>query len=126
MIRNFITTSLLLFCLHTNAFAGTDNQQKSDSSLDTQQAQQKIIDEYKAIVAKVAPAVRDEIIEFRKNITALNKQKRDAYKKLSQEAQNYLLKEQEYKKKLPMKQKQLINIQNPGEIPPKVSATTTK
>ncbi|WPY00826.1 hypothetical protein Trichorick_00714 [Candidatus Trichorickettsia mobilis] len=118
MVRNFIITCLLLLSINTVALAA-NNQQEISPSLTNQQVQQQIIDEYKAIVAKIPPEVRDEIIAFRKNIVAINKQKREAYQKLSQEAQNYLAKEQEYKKKLPIKQKQLINIQNPGEKPNK-------
>ena len=37
------------------------------------------------------------------------------YKKLSQESQDYLQKEQEFKKKLPLSKKALINAETPGE-----------
>lgn len=80
---------------------------------------QKVIDEYKAYVAKIPQEIRDEVIEYRKSVAKLNKQKRVLYKELSQASQNYLKKEQQYKKKLPMNRKSLINIQDPGNKPNK-------
>ncbi|MFK7973908.1 MAG: hypothetical protein AB8B66_03495 [Rickettsiaceae bacterium] len=71
---------------------------------------EKIIDDYKAFVATVTPELRDEIITYRKSISSLNQQKKVLYKKLSQEGQNYLKKEQEYKKKLPLNRKSLISV----------------
>jgi hypothetical protein len=76
---------------------------------------QKIIDEYKDYVAKVPVTVRDEVIAYRKEIAKINKEKKLLYKKLSQESQDYLKKEQEYKKRLPLNKKALINTETPGE-----------
>lgn len=76
---------------------------------------QKVIDDYKAYVAKIPPEIRDEVIEYRKSIAKLNKQKKLIYRQLSQAGQNYLKKEQQYKKKLPLNRKSLINIQDPGK-----------
>lgn len=81
---------------------------------------EEVIADYKAYVAGVKPATRDEIIAYRKEIAKINKQKRELYQKLSEEGQKYLAKEQEYRKKLPLKQKKLINIQNPGTKPNEV------
>ena len=45
----------------------------------------------------------------------INKEKRLLYKQLSQEAQNYLKTEQDYKKRLPLNRKSLINVETIGE-----------
>ncbi len=83
---------------------------------------QKVIDDYKAYVAKIPPKIRDEIIEYRKSVAKLNKQKRLLFRQLSQASQNYLKKERKYKKKLPLSRKNLINIENPGAKASKKSA----
>lgn len=69
---------------------------------------QQVIDEYKAYVATVDKSVRDEIIGFRKEMVKLNKQKHNTYKALSQEAQHYLAKERELKRKLPVDQRKAL------------------
>jgi len=79
---------------------------------DTDQDVQKIIEEYKAYLATVSPKVREEIVAFRKAMAELNKKKRELYKALSAESQDYLKKEQQYKKKLPISQKTVFNISN--------------
>ena len=76
---------------------------------------QKVISEYKKYVAKVPAEVREEVIAYRKEIAKINKDKRALYRKLSQASQEYLQTEQEYKKKLPINRKSLINIETPGE-----------
>lgn len=78
---------------------------------------QKVMDAYKAYLADVNEKTRDEIVAYRKEIAKLNRLKREQYQKLSQDAQNFLAKEQEFKKKLPLKQRKLINITSPGEAP---------
>ena len=72
---------------------------------------QNIIDEYKKYLLSLDQKTRDEIIRFRKTMIEINQKKKDLYKSLSQEAQLYLEKEKEYKKKLPINQKKQINIQ---------------
>ncbi len=115
MIKQIITLILLL-CCNILAYGQTiDNNKQNDSELIPEKTQQQVIDEFKAYVAAVPREVQEEVIEFRESVAALNKQKREAYQQLSQAAQGYLAKEQEYKKKLPVQQKQLINLQNPGE-----------
>lgn len=69
---------------------------------------QQVIDEYKTYVATVGKNVRDEIVDFRKEMAKLNKQKHNTYKKLSQEAQQYLAKERELKRKLPIDQRKAL------------------
>ena len=76
---------------------------------------QRVIDEYKEYASKIPASVRDEVIAYRKEVAKINKDKRLMYKKLSQERQDYLQKEQEYKKKLPFSKKALINAETPGE-----------
>ncbi len=71
---------------------------------------QKIIDAYKKHLTQVKKNVKEEIIKFREEIAQLNKQKKEKYKYLSQEAQAYLAKEQQFKKKLPLKYRKNINI----------------
>ncbi|MBP7190521.1 MAG: hypothetical protein KA998_04715 [Rickettsiaceae bacterium] len=63
---------------------------------------QKVIDDYKAFLATVKPEVVTEIREYRKSVVKINKEKKDLYNSLSQEAQNYLAKEQEMKRRLPV------------------------
>ena len=76
---------------------------------------QKVVDEYKSYVAKIPAEVREEIITYRKEIAKINKEKRLLYRQLSQEAQNYLKTEQDYKKRLPLNRKSLINVEAIGE-----------
>jgi hypothetical protein len=80
---------------------------KQDDTVDIQ----KIIDEYKTYLGTIPEDVRNEIVEFRKKIAAINKEKRDEYRKLSKASQDYLREEQKYKKRLPLDQKKLINLQ---------------
>ncbi|MES2214847.1 MAG: hypothetical protein V4485_02350 [Pseudomonadota bacterium] len=68
----------------------------------------KIVEEYKAYLAKVKPEIREEIKDFRTEIAKINKQKNDIYKALSQEAQRYLAEERKLKKRLPKHQRNLI------------------
>lgn len=115
MIKKKIATLLFGAVLfNQGVYATPDTKPVDNSQSDTTQIQ-KVVDEYKAYIADVKPAVRAEIIAFRKETAKFNRQKREAYQKLSQDAQNYLAKEQEFKKRLPIKQKKIINLQTPGE-----------
>lgn len=82
---------------------------------------QDIIDEYKVYLAKVPTVVKDEIVEYRKQIAELNKQKRLIFRKLSNEAQEYLKNEQNYKKRLPIKKKNLIDVREDAVTDPAVT-----
>lgn len=73
---------------------------------------QKVVTEYREYVAKIPASVRDEVVEYRKVVANLNKEKRVLYRKLTQDAQDYLKQEQEYKKKLPMNKRKLLNDEN--------------
>jgi len=93
--------------------SGDDNEagQKTVKLADPAQFQ-KVIDEYKEYVAKIPAEIREEVISYRTDIAKINKEKKSLYNKLSSPAQEYLKKEQQYKKKLPLKRKELINLQS--------------
>ena len=103
----------LLLILFASATAAEKKNTKPKAQLRGPAEFQKVIDDYKAYVATIPPEIRDEVIEFRKEIARLNKEKKMLYRKLSQARQNYLKKEQQYKKKLPLNRKSLINIDDP-------------
>ncbi|MDX1916998.1 MAG: hypothetical protein SFT68_03345 [Rickettsiaceae bacterium] len=63
---------------------------------------QDIIDDYKQYLAQVPDNVRNEIINFRKELATIQKKKKELYKKLSKQAQNFLKVEEGYRKKLPL------------------------
>lgn len=111
-------TALLLLgltILNTNVLAsGTDKSANQAEASNTTQFQ-KVVDEYKAYLADINAKTREEIIAYRKEIARLNRLKREEYQKLSQDGQAFLAKEQEFKKRLPLKQRKHINITNPGE-----------
>jgi Skp family chaperone for outer membrane proteins len=115
------TKNILLFLfaifLNISIFAADDNASQpapqANQQINSDDSNiQKIIEEYKAYVAKIDPKLRDEIIEYRKKISQINRQKRDLYKTLTKEAQEYLATEQKYKKQLPINQKKLIRLQS--------------
>lgn len=113
-----LTFSTLLY--NSVAFAEDSTESKMKESktapaLKDSSDFQKIIDEYKSYVAKIPPEVRDEVIEYRKEVAKLNKQKRLLYRKLTQDSQEYLQKEQQYKKRLPLQRKNLINLDNSNQ-----------
>lgn len=69
---------------------------------------QKVMSEYRDYLSGVPAKVRDEIREYRKEIIRLNKEKTSAYKQLSIEAQKFLKKEREFKKRLPIRQRKKV------------------
>lgn len=96
-----------------NAIKNTTNEVSNSSSRDELQ---KIIDDFEAYVAGIPLHVRDEIKEYRVKIANINKEKRELYKKISQEAQNYLTKEQQYKKRILIHKKEQANNQEQATI----------
>ena len=82
-------------------------QAKLDVKIDSvsEEQYQKIVDEYKQYLRNVPAEVRQEIRAYRQEIVRINKEKSAMYKKLSQEAQNFLAKERTIKKKLPINNK---------------------
>ena len=114
-----IILSLVIVFLSNNVVTAEEGDKAPKAALKGPAEFQKVIDDYKAYVAKIPPEIRDEVIEYRKKIAKLNKEKRALYRELSQASQNYLKKEQQYKKKLPLKRKSLINIE---KVQPKKAA----
>ena len=92
-----------------------NNDIKTDTTINDAEVE-KIINEYRTYASKIAPDLRNEIIAYRKAISTLNKQKRELYQKLSQKAQDYLAKEQSYRKKLPLKYKKQVNLDNANQV----------
>lgn len=74
--------------------------EKADQDKETEY--QKIISDYKDYLSDVSPEVMEEIREYRKEVVKINKKKKDLFSALSQEAQRYLAKEDDMKKKLPI------------------------
>lgn len=68
----------------------------------------KVIEEYKQFLSKIPEEVRDEVRNYRKEVIKLNKQKIKLYKKLSQEAQQFLNSERNFKKRLPFRDRRKI------------------
>lgn len=89
---------------------GSETKSASDDSKAKKDIDQhkKVIEEYKEYLATIPEPVRDEIREYRKEVIKLNKLKISLYKKLSQEAQEFLNKERNFKKRLPFKERKAI------------------
>lgn len=118
-IKFLITLLLLTFSSATIYAEEAQTQETSEVKMTEPAEFQKIIDDYKIYVAKIPADIRQEIIAYRTEVAKLNKEKRALYNKLSQAGQEYLKKEQQYKKKLPLNRKNLINVETPGEKPTK-------
>lgn len=67
----------------------------------------KVVDEYKSYLANVKGNIVEEVRTYRIEIAKINKKKKALYKSLSQEAQEYLAKEAEMKRKLPVNKRKL-------------------
>ena len=117
-IKIFTTYLLIILFAGVTIAAEQEEVAKPKAKLHDPAEFQKVIDEYKDYVAKIPAEIREEIISYRKEIAKINKQKKILYTKLSQASQNYLKKEQQYKKKLPLNCKSLISID------PQVAETT--
>ena len=114
-IKNFalFLTLIITACFSINNIYASDDKKNNEApkaKLRDPAQFQKVIDEYKDYLATVPVEIRDEILAFRKETVRLNKEKKELYKKLSQGSQNYLKKEQQYKKKLPLNRKSLITL----------------
>lgn len=113
MFKKIFSIIFILSLISVTTYASEpttkDQQQNVDTSTDADF--EKIITEYREYASSIASELRDEVIEFRKSMASLNKQKRELYQKLSQAAQGYLAKEQEYRKKLPIKYKKHVGLE---------------
>lgn len=99
----------------------TQEQNSSSSHNDDFTKYMKILDQYKEYVSKVNPSVRKEITEFRLENAKLINKKRELYRKLSLEAQSFLMKEQEYRAKLPTDLGRHLNLSDQVDVRSKQS-----
>lgn len=79
----------------------------SQSKKDAEQ-HREVIEEYKKFLSKVPEDVRDEIREYRKEVIKLNRKKISLYKRLSQQAQEFLTTERNFKKRLPFRERSKV------------------
>ncbi|WP_341754012.1 hypothetical protein [Candidatus Tisiphia endosymbiont of Dioctria rufipes] len=103
--KRLITTIIGLLLLSSNSLADTtaakSNANKTNiSSNGTNDELQKIESDFKSYAAGVSAELREEIIKYRIEVAKINGQKRELYNKISQEAQNYLARERDYKKRI--------------------------
>ncbi|MCC2647049.1 MAG: hypothetical protein K0R02_1114 [Rickettsiaceae bacterium] len=82
---------------------------KEKNEKDSTQQYQKVIEEYKKYLQSVPKDLREEVKNYRTEMVRLNNEKRELYKKLSNQAQEFLKKEREYKKKLPLRMRKELN-----------------
>lgn len=103
--NRLITTIIGLLLLSSNSLASTtaakSNANKTNiSSSGTNDELQKIESDFKSYAAGISAELREEITKYRIEVAKINGQKRELYQKISQEAQNYLAKERDYKKRI--------------------------
>lgn len=119
-LYTFVFATLSMFCTYST-FANPANEQHQDGKpAQTDSAQEtfdKVIDEYKAHAASISLEVKNEIVNYRKEVANLNKQKKALYKKLSNQAQEYLRIEQKFRKKLPLDYKKRVAIETGSKNP---------
>ena len=111
MKNNFLSIAAVTLIAFSSNAAESNSQTKQN--LSAQQIRQpsefqKVIDEYREYIATIPAETRQEIVEYRKEVARLNKEKISLYKKLSQTAQEYLKKEKMYKKRLPVDQRKMM------------------
>lgn len=91
------------------SFAGNEKsapQAQIDQNSSAPSSQyQKVIEEFKNYARTIKPEIKKEISNYRAKIKELNEQRKQTYKELTQEAQSFLAKEKEFKKKLSWKEK---------------------
>ncbi len=88
---------IFVIMLHYCTFSYANEQQAYKSASDETN---NIVQEYKKYLSSVPPNIRKEVIEYRKNIVKINKQKIQCYEQLSQQAQECLKRQQMYKKQM--------------------------
>jgi hypothetical protein len=77
-------------------------EQKQVNEIDNEAFYRKMIEDYKKNLSTVPSELRKEIRDFRIAIAKLQKEKRDLYKKLSIQAQEYLRQEEQFRRRLPV------------------------
>lgn len=96
-----ITAMVGLLFLNSTSLADQQPPPSSPKHLNknnTTDELQKIINDFDSYVATIPANVRTEVKEYRIKIANINKEKRELYKRITQEAQHYLAEEQKYKK----------------------------
>ena len=112
MYRYILATLLLMLSnsAYTEESATQDTKAVIQESLNKERMDsQQVIQQFKDYLLTLSPEAIKEIQEYRKGIAQLNKQKKTLHKELSKQAQLYLAKEQEFKKKLPIKDRKALN-----------------
>lgn len=103
-MKKIIFTIIIMF-----SFQGlADDNDPANASKTDQEVRQyynSIIEQYKKELSNVPAEVRKEIRDYRMAIAKINKQKRDLYKSLSIQAQEYLKREGSFRDKLPIEPK---------------------
>ncbi|MDX2050552.1 MAG: hypothetical protein SFT93_05245 [Rickettsiaceae bacterium] len=100
---NFLFIFYLLACtMNTHATNSNKDSNIDRQAVDKEKYFKEIIQDYKEYLLSVPKDVRAEIEEFRREMKALNKKKRDLYKSLSRAAQDYLKNEESFRRKLPI------------------------
>lgn len=116
----YITPIIMgLLLLNSSSFASQSNTAPTIKTINknsTNDDLQKIINDFNTYAGKIPANIREEIKNYRIKISDINKEKRELYRKMSQEAQNYLAEEQKYKKKISaLKKDQNANDCNPNQ-----------
>ncbi len=107
-MSNLIKLSFLIFIFCSNISYASLNSKKNTPDVKERIIFEEIIQDYKEYLATIPQNIRDEIMEYRKKISNLNKQKTLLYQQLTQESQSYLAKEQQFKKKLSLEDKNIL------------------
>ncbi len=95
--------------------SAVDNSDLKKDETKDEAKYQKIIDDFKKHMLAIKTEFKTQIKEFRQKIKDLNEQKKQAYIKLTTQAQQYLKDEKAFKQKLPIhKRKDLTNMAKEG------------
>lgn len=92
-----------LLLLNFDSFASPANSNSTTKAINKNNPNdelQKIINDFNSYAEKIPVNIREEVKNYRIKIAEINKGKRELYRKMSQEAQNYLAEEQKYKKRI--------------------------
>ncbi|XVN42407.1 MAG: hypothetical protein RCG15_07290 [Candidatus Rickettsia vulgarisii] len=102
-IKHIIPIVMGLLLLNFNSFASSSNSDSTTKTVNKNNSNdelQKIINDFNSYAGKIPVNIREEVKNYRVKIAEINKGKRELYRKMSQEAQNYLAEEQKYKKRI--------------------------
>ena len=100
-----------MHCAYASAPTPAPAANSTSAATEYEQNEKKyaaVIEEYKQYLGTIDKQTMKEVQGFRASVDKLNAQKQDLYKRLSQSAQQYLAKEREFKRKLPIKNRGAI------------------